>query len=158
MAEALIVSAGDAIVEAINEHEWGIEFSAARSYADWADELKVENVLHVDVVPLQTAYAKSELASRGKVKHRLGFDIAVRKKFGRQDQNVENRVERAKLDSLVYLTEALHHFFVAGRLSGFEAAVWQSSDIVLTYSRKHLREYRQFLSIVRLMFEGSRTL
>lgn len=151
--KALIVHTADALVEAINEREWGVEFSAERSWGDWSDELQDTDTLHVDVVPMQTGYSRSEMASRGSIKHRLTFDIAVRRKFGRQDQNAQQRIERDKIDSLVLLTERLYQWFVAKRPS--ESRInWHSAEIVLTCSKKALREWRQYLGIVRVTYDA----
>jgi hypothetical protein len=127
-------------------------FVPERSYADWESDVEALNGLHVDVVP--TAYEGNELGSRGAIHYLCSVDVGVRRWFSRvQSETATGRIKTSEIDRLVLFVQELNEFFlsrgVGRRLATYEEAVWRQTKIRATYSRKHLRDHRMFLGILR---------
>jgi hypothetical protein len=135
----------------------GVPVPAVRSYAEWDEALEDLNTLHVDVVPLQTGPATS-LEARGEVEYSCEIDIGVRYRFGTADQeSTTGRVDPDEIDALKLLVQAIAEFFMVDRLTDTNMSIWQETEIKLGWSRKHLRQMRQFFGFVRLTFLATRT-
>lgn len=135
----------------------GLQFKPERSYADWLDdELDDLECLHVDVVPV--GHEQTDLDDRESIGYVCSVDVGVRKKFGPRDNSQAGRIKRAEIDRLVRFIEELHEHFCELTLPTFEAAVWRETKIRTTFSRKHLREKRLFLGVIRLFFFASQDL
>lgn len=136
----------------------GVDLPAVRSYAEWDEAIEDLDTLHVDVVPLQTGPGVS-LDDRGSVEYTCEIDVGVRYRFGTTDQDsVTGRVDVDKVDALKLLVQTIAEFFMIDRLSDTNTASWQETEIKLSWSRKHLRQMRQFFGFVRLTFLATRTL
>jgi hypothetical protein len=155
---AILVRVADAITAELTTAQQagafvGLEaFTPERSYADWESDVQALDGLHVDVVP--TNYDGNELGSRGAIHYFCSVDVGVRRWFGRgQSENVSGRIKRAEMDRLVLFVQELNEFFcsrgVGRRLVTYQDAVWRATKIRVTYSRKHLRDHRMFLGILR---------
>jgi len=160
--QAVLVKVADGVTAEINaaleagEFE-GLQFTAERSYADWKDdELEDLDCLHVDVVPVR--YDNTDLDSRGSVGYVCSVDIGVRKKFGQGDNSQSGRIRKEEVDRLVLLVEQLHEHFCKDLLSTFEDATWRDTKIPTTFSRRHLRDARLFLGVIRVSFDVSKSL
>lgn len=128
--------------------------TAVRSWAEWDEKLENLNTLYVDVVP---AGISSELNDRGELVYTLETDIGVRKRFGQTDQaSATGRINASALDELALLTEELHEFFAADRPTTEQQAVWTEVEYRAPYVRKHLRELRQWTSIVRVTHDWTK--
>lgn len=165
--DAVQVAVAKAVTAMIAANDFGVPFTAERSYADW--ELKLDAMdllelqqdidkLRVDVVA-HTTQQRTELTSRGIVKYIVPVDIAVRRKFGTDKQNDETgRIKIEEIDQLVKLVEDIHLLFTPQRLTEFDYAVWDGEDggtsIVVNPDQKLLREKRQFTGIVRIFFRA----
>jgi hypothetical protein len=125
-------------------------FTPERSYADWDLELKDFDKLRVDVVCNSTAQVPG-LEARGKVSLRVPVDIATRKRFsvGEQDDDT-GRIDVAEVDRLMKLTEQLYVELIARRGS---ESVWTDLKILAAPIHKHLRDLRQFTSVIRVTFK-----
>jgi hypothetical protein len=155
---SILLTAGDLLTAAINANEWqGVEpFKAVRSYATWDQELKDQDVLHVDVVPVFDP--KTELETRGDLKYTLAYDIGVRQRFGADKQDQTNGgILTAAIDPLVSFVEAINDYFSADRFTD-TAITWSETEFRAAYVRDQLREMRQFTGIVRLTFEATKSL
>jgi hypothetical protein len=155
---AVEVDIADAITAALDTAAFSQAFTPVRSYAEWEDALEDLNTLHVDVVPVQTGPA-TELDDRADVEYDCEIDIGVRYRFGTADQvSATGRVDTAKVDELILLVQEIAEFFMVDRLADANTAVWQDTEIKLGWSRKHLRQLRQFFGFVRLTFKATRVL
>jgi hypothetical protein len=157
MASILITTA-DLIATAINAAEWdGVDdFKAVRSYATFEQTLEDQDVLHVDVVPVYNP--TSELETRAEVVYVMAFDIAVRQRMGteKQDQTT-GEILTSTVDPLVSFVEAIHDYFCTDRFSGTNTT-WKGTEFRAAYVREQLKDLRQFTGIVRLTFEGIKSL
>lgn len=161
---AVIVDLADAIaaeLSAASIATFGVSFTAESSYADWHDELEDMDTLHVDVVVVR--HEDSELADRGSTKYGLAVDVGFRKRFGAASQSSSTgRINKAEVDALVLMVEKTHEWFLDGgtgrQLATMPSAVWESTDVKLTYSRKLLRDKRMYVGVVRVKYEVNKAL
>lgn len=136
---------------------FGAEWAAVvpeRSYADWSEELKGADAetVRVDVVPVN--HDLSELISRGSARYEIRCDIGIRKRFASVDQETTGRIKIAEIDKLVLLVEDVFEHLCKLQLSGMSSynCNWLETRIVQTFSRKMLRENRQFMGIMRTVY------
>jgi hypothetical protein len=152
-----LVQVADAVTAAIAGHDFGIEFEAERSHADWEFELKDAKCLKVDVVPLK--YLSSTLSGRGgpdvnPVNYQCSVGIAIRKKFGPGEQDpATGRTEKEEVDRLIYLVEQMHGFISSWtQRTAMAGTKWSETNIRETYDAKHLHDWRQFTGLIDLTF------
>lgn len=157
MATAVIVDIAEKIKDALNAGTFSVTFTAERSYAQWEEQLEDLDTLRVDVVPLQAGPA-TNIETRSEVEYLAEIDIGVRKRFGRSEQEAETgRVDSTEIDDLVLLVQEIAEFFTTDRLTDTNTGIWQTTEIKQSWSRKHLREMRQFFGFVRLTFRVTKT-
>lgn len=166
MSDAISVQ----IAKGCRDHIAGADFASGaiveRSYAEWdmnlagsqeAWELKDADKLHIDVVA-HTTEQEHQLSARGRLQFDCPIDIAVRKRLSFQEQDAASGLLNPdEIDSLVKLTEDLHVLFTASRLPDLNCAVWhpqKGTRVLVCPMREHLRELRQFTSIVRVTFRA----
>lgn len=155
---AVDLEIADAVVTALKAGTFSTSIDPIRSYAEWDEALEDFNVLHVDVVPLQTGPA-TELEARAEVDYSCEIDIGVRYRFGAETQGATTgRVDIADIDPLKLLIQEIAEFFMVDRLADTTTAAWQGTEIKLGWSRKHLRQMRQFFGFVRLTFSATRSI
>jgi len=144
--EAIQAKLADAIAAVINASGL-VAVTAAASWADWDEELQDLDTLNIDVVPSEVT---SELNDRGELVYTLGTDIGIRQRFGQANQDSgTGRIARASLDALSLLTEQMHELFAADRPTTQTQAVWLEVEYKAPFIRKHLREFRQWTSIIK---------
>lgn len=163
MSDAQLVAIAKAVTISINEAtltedaelvRYGI--TAKRSYAAWDDILKDLSVLHIDVVP---ADKETTLAARGNTAHQCGIDVAVRKKFDACDQDPDTGdIAIERMDELVKLTEEIGEIFIGKRLENHDNARWSAIRDTAPYSRRYLRDERQYSGVLRLTFVSHKQL
>ncbi len=145
----------------------GLQFKAESSYADFQDdELDDLDCLKVDVVPV--GYTRTELDDRSSVLNVTASDIAVRKKFSEAQLTQSRRIKKSEIDRLVLFVQELHEFFlrpdadegvpIGTRLTAFPEATWRETNIRTTFSRRHLRDLKMFLGVIRVSYEVSKPL
>lgn len=144
-----------AVADAINGADDGtfiVTPGAVMSYGDWDDPLQeMDAALHLDVVP---AGIDTELDDRGEVVYTVSTDVAVRQRFGQDNQVASTgRLDLETLDELGLLTEQLHEFFCGDRLESQLQAAWVRTEYRASYIRKHLRELRQWTSVIRVVHD-----
>lgn len=127
-----------------------------RSDVDLTDELDdADGSVKVDVVELMTGQAV-ELASRGELLYTVPVAVMIRKKFTQQHQDADTgEIDQAEKDALKLLTEEVFELLIPERLSGLDAP-WDSVDatrIVFCPHQRHLKQWRQFTSLVRTTFK-----
>lgn len=147
MSSAL-VTAAEALKDEINLAPWPKSFTAARSWGQWRDELPDLDVLHVDVLGVE--HYKTELQGRKQLKYVVSIDVAVRQRF--------TSVTNQAVDELVELLERLNEWSIGRRLSTFDEAVWESSDIMQSTSRKLLQTVKQYSGFARIKYAVPRSL
>lgn len=158
--KARIISAGP---QSLTERYYTVR----RSYLEWDLELKgLENAglqeeekTLVDVVS-HTTLQQVELSSRGKGYFTVPIDIAIRRKFGDTEKDLETgRVKVEEIERYVLMVEELHRMFLAMSLADdFPYSVWDNDKggtlILVNPDRDHLREMRQFTGIVRVFLRA----
>jgi hypothetical protein len=155
---AVDVDIADAITTALAGATFSKSIEPVRSYAEWDESLEDFNTLHVDVVPLQTGPAMA-LEEREAVEYTCQIDIGVRYRFGTVEQeSTTGRVDVAEIDALKLLIQEIAEYFMTDRLTDTNTAIWQETNIQQSWSRKHLREMRQFFGFVRLTFTTTRAI
>jgi hypothetical protein len=136
----LIAELAQAVTDELNGGSFPLPFTAVRGYAP-EYELPDMKDLHVTVVPKGLAVAS---AGRTANQYDCAVDIAVQKKVA--------STEPSELDPLMRLTEEIADFFRLRRLSAFPYAVWAGTEHTPIFAPEHLRELRQFTSVVTLNF------
>ena len=174
MVDASTVAVAKAVEQRIrgelDSESFEHEFTLERGYAAWdlqlnqTDDLELHEVdkLRVDVVAHATQQTVDHSA-RSVVRRRLPIDIAVRRKFGSDGQDQDSgEIAIERIDELMLLVEQLEDLFIASRLEGFPAAVWDGegggTTIVAAPIREHLRGLRQFTAIIRVVFNVTKKL
>lgn len=134
------------------------EFEIERSYAEWELALEDNEHIRIDVAVVSTRI-EIELGARGGLLlYTVPVDVAIRKKFQPQDQcDVTGRVLASSVDPLVLLTQEVFTLFTTLRFSSNEQRiVWKEDPKLLACPiHKHLRELRQFTSLMRLVFQAT---
>ena len=139
----VITDIADAVVAELNnapEGTFGQAFTAQRLNLPEFD-LKDMQDLHVTVVPKGVEIAA---ASRANSQYDWQIDVAVQKKLASADQSEQ--------DGLIALVEEIATFLARRPLSAFPAAVWVRAELPTLYSPEHLRELRQFTSVLTLTY------
>lgn len=149
---AVLVDVASAILTDLNADpitNFGYDFTAVRSYAEWDENLEEFGTLHVDVVP---AADESTHADRsGNVTFSPTTQIVVRQRF-RRDETTQ-RFDLDDIDGLVGALEKIHDFFVQHQLSTLTNATWISSKIAAPYVKSLLKTNHQYTGIVEVKFE-----
>ena len=140
-----ITDIADAVVAELNgatEGTFGEAFTAQRLNLPEFD-LKDMATLRVSVVPkgVQIA-AASRLASQ----HDWQIDVGVQKKLS------ADGADQAEQDDLIALVEQIAAFLARRSLAAFPAAVWVKTELPTLYAPEHLRELRQFTSVLTLTY------
>jgi len=149
---AVDIAIADAVVDALGDGVFCLPVSPVRSYAEWDEALEDFEVLHVDVVPVQMG-PSVELDSRGDAEYAVEIDVGVRYRFGEIEQRLlTGTVSVEDMDVLKLLVQEIAQFLWTDRLADVNAATLQDVEIKLGWSRKHLRQLRQFFGFVRLKF------
>lgn len=164
----------DELAAAFAASTFGASYSRVvpeRSYADWDEELTGCRDLRVDVVPVGPNNPTVDTETRGEWSYVVLVDIGVRQWFGSESQDVDTgRIDVSEIDALVRLTQKIGEFFMpaqseqTGRaLTNLPAAVWlprvgdkSGTEYRASFIREHLREIRQFTSIVQLAYGVSK--
>lgn len=163
---SIIVSVADAVKSIVADATFsesltlGQEVTPDRNYADWSLPLNSEdgNALRIDVVPVYHKIKTTQL-TKGKLQYTVPIDICVRKKIEEGEQNDETgRASISVVDALLELTEQIHELFIPVRMASFDAATWMSTELLRMPHVPHLKENKQFTSIVRVSFKASRTI
>lgn len=139
---ALITDIADEIVSSLNTHTFRQAFTAERAYAP-SFELKDMQTLHVTVVPASAALT---LTARGPLTQTdMEIFVGVQKRLS---SDVE--MDIAQLDSLMGLVEEISDFIKGKKV--FEEAVWIGTDNDPIYSPEHIKQMRQFTSVLTFTY------
>jgi len=135
----------EAVKDALNAAEFSIEFTAAR-VALPLFKLQDMGTLHVTVVPRAVEVS---LGSRRDNSYEMGVDVAVQQRLA----NVDNDT----VDALIALVQEIVDHMTRLHLGESSEARWRGTTVEPLYSPEHLREMRQFTSVIRLDYEEQRT-
>ena len=159
MSEAISVSVAKEVTRLLAAGSFSQVIAPERSYADWEKPLEADDDcpcgrLLIDVVA-NTAQQRMEMASRGVLTYTMPVDIAIRKRFGAEHQSDQTgRISVAQYDAMALLTQEIHEYCVQLRLTDFDSAVWRETMIVVSPNTDHLRQMRQWTSVVRVTFDA----
>jgi hypothetical protein len=137
----LIAQIAQAVTDELNASAILPGVTAVRSYAPQY-ELPEMDILHVTVVPKGLTVAA---VGRSANQYDCQIDIAVQKRFQTDAP--------AELDPLMNLVEEIAGFFRLKRLSAFPAAAWIKTEHNPIFAPEHMRELRQFTSVITLTFK-----
>ena len=138
----VICQIADAVVAELNTGGFNQAFTAQRAYAPVFDLGEMKD-LHVTVV---TRAASVERLDRTLRQFDYSIDVAVQKKLSTGGN--------AEIDTLMFLAEQIADRFQGKRLSQFNAASCLRVENDPIYSPDHLRDLRQFTSVLTLVFRG----
>ena len=156
MADALEIQVADAVVAQINSQTWSETFRAERSYADIDAELTELDVLRVEVV-LPEEWDQYDLDTRGSDEAQLTLTIAIRKRFGTEQQNQRlSGALRSEVDRLYTLAVDMARHFTTRAPTSLEAEWVQTT--VQHYDRQKLATEQTFAAVIELQYKLQRTL
>jgi len=130
----IIVDTADAVVAALNGHEFSQSFTTQREYRVEYN-LKDMKDQRVTVVPKAV---EMTTAGRGIAQSDIQLDLAVQKKLTAGD-NVE-------IDALMGIVQEIAEFVRA--IGRFGDAMWVRTENTPIYSQEHLGEMRLFTSVL----------
>jgi hypothetical protein len=136
---SLIVDIADALAEALNGHEFSVEFEAVREYRPVLD-LPDMKTLRVSVVPKGVVMVP---ADRSRVQHDVEVDVLVQKKLDAGDST--------ELDALMSFVEEIAGFLKFKRLESV-AASWVKTVNEPIFAPDHLEQLRQFTSVLTVTY------
>jgi hypothetical protein len=134
----LLIDIADAVAAELNNAELSLEFTAEVNLKP-EFELKDLKELKVTVVPKSLKFSG---AARQESTKEVQIDIGVQKKTAAPEQ----------LATLLQLVEEIAGIFDRKRLTGYPKAVCVGIENEPVYDPEHLRQFRQFTSVVTLKF------
>ena len=135
---SLLIDIADAVAAELNAAELSQTFTAKVNLKP-EFELKDLKNLKVTVVPKSLKFSG---AVRQESAKEVQIDIGVQKKTADPDQ----------LAALLQLVEEIAEIFDRKRLTGYPKAVCIGIENDPVYDPEHLRQYRQFTSVITLKF------
>ena len=135
---SLLIDIADAVAAELNNAELSQEFIAEVNLKP-EFELKDLKELKITVVPKSLKFSGATRQESGR---EVQIDIGVQKKTADPEQ----------LAALLQLVEEIAGIFDRKRLTGYQKAVCVEIENDPVYDPEHLRQYRQFTSVVTLKF------
>lgn len=133
----MITTIADAVVSELNSGSFSQDFTAVRKALP-AFTLSDMSALHVTVVPRAI---ENEIVSRAQDSHEVQIDVAVQKKLP--------GVDNTDVDPLMTLVQEIADHLERKMM---DSAYWRNTKNEPIYSPKHLREMRQFTSVLTLTY------
>lgn len=133
----MVTNVAQAVADALNGQEFSVPFTTERVAIPEFD-LAAMQELHVTVVPRQV---DSEVLDRGRDAHDVKVDVAVQKKVA--------SIANEEIDPLLALVQEVADFLNRRNLDN---AVWKKTENNPVYSPEHLREMRQFTSVLTITY------
>jgi hypothetical protein len=134
----LLIDIADAVAAELNAAELSLEFTAEVNLKP-EFELKDLKELKVTVVPKSLKFSG---ATRQESAKEVQIDVGVQKKTADSEQ----------LAALLQLVEEIAGIFDRKRLAGYQKAVCIGIENEPVYDPEHLRQYRQFTSVITFKF------
>ena len=138
---SIIADIADAVVAALNGHQFSKEFTAVRAYRPEYDLRELAD-LHVTVVPKAV---EMTTAGRGLAQTDIQIDLAVQKKLSSCDNS--------EIDALMGIVQEIAEFVRSTGRFGLPLggdAVWVRAENAPIYSQEDLGEMRLFTSVLTL--------
>lgn len=132
----------DAVAVELNQGSFDLPFTAQRLNLPEFD-LAEMGTLHVTVVPKGV---KESYLARNAAQVDYSVDVGVMKRFS----------DQADQDAMLGLAEEIRTFFRLRRLATYPAAICVGSENDPIYDPAHMREKRQFTSVLTLTFRVAR--
>jgi len=133
----VIADIAQAVADALNAGNFSQEFTAER-VALPQFRLRDMGALHVTVVPREV---ESEALSRAQDRYEVRVDVAIQKKV--------SSLDKTELDPLLALVQEVADYLNRRSMAG---AAWLKTENKPVYSPEHLRELRQFTSVLTLTY------
>ena len=134
----MITLVAQAVADALNGHAFSMPFTAER-VALPEFELGDMQDLHVTVVPRERV---ASLLDRARNMSEIKVDVAVQKKVA--------SVGNDEIDPLLALVQEIVNLLNRRNLPG---ATWRKTENAPVYSPEHLREMRQFTSVLTVTYQ-----
>ena len=134
----LLIDIAAAVAAELNDAELSLEFTAEVNLKP-EFELKDLKELKVTVVPKSLKFSGATRQESGR---EVQIDVGVQKKTADPEQ----------LAALLHLVENIAEIFDRKRLTGYSKAVCVGIENDPVYDPEHLRQFRQFTSVVTLKF------
>lgn len=150
---SIIIDIADALVTSLNDAPGGTfsqAVTAERKYAP-SFEIKDMKTLHVTVVPKEF---DEERASRGALQSDYMIDIAIQKRLSTTITNTEPDALMVLVNEIAEFLRNIGKWTLA---SGAGVAKWRKTKNAPIYAPSHLREFRQFTSLLKLTFSLMRS-
>jgi len=142
MSDHVAVTVAEAVKDALNGHTFTESFTTTRTQLP-EFQLKDMGTLHVTVVPRSDA---AELLDRRNDIHVVAVDVAIQQRL--------ETVDNDTLDALLALVQEIADFLNRRAMGD---AIWTQTQNDPVYAPDHLRELRQFTSILRITYRVKRT-
>ena len=135
----MITTIAQAVADLLNAHEFSAPFNAERVALPEFDLADMQD-LHVTVVPRQV---ESAVLDRGSDSHDVKVDVAVQRKVA--------SVANEEIDPLMALVREIADYLNRRPLPSV-GAIWRKTENAPVYSPEHLREMRQFTSVLTVTY------
>ena len=137
----MIADIAQAVTDALNAESFSMVFTAERKAAPMV-KLSEMDSLHVTVVPREV---ESAALDRTRDSHEVKIDVAIQKRVA--------SLENDAIDPLMALVREIADFLNRRNLSN---GLWKKTENKPVYSPEHLREMRQFTSVLTLTYQVTR--
>lgn len=142
---SVLTRVADCVTSLLNAFDFGLTFTAVRSYPDFDEQLDELDALKVDVVPV--SHEKVEDQTRDSLTYLCTVDIGIRQRPVTSDD----------IDRLILLEEQITQMLDGEKrlVSGDLDATLDSIKVRASYSREFLRQHGQFFSLMRATYYAS---
>ena len=137
----MIINIAQAVTDALNEASLSTAFTAERKAVAMA-KLSEMDSLHVTVVPREV---ESAALDRTRDSHEVKVDVAIQQRVA--------SLENDAVDSLMALVQEIADFLNRRNVGD---ALWKKTENKPVYSPEHLREMKQFTSVVTVTYQVAR--
>ncbi len=159
--DAVTVRIGKAVESELNAIELPENPIIERSYAEWdlqlngAWQIEPSDRPQLDIV-VHTTEVEIAHVAQGVLGFHVPVDVAIRKRFGKETQITSTgRIDVREIDALLKLHQAAFLSLFKIRLREYDNAAWKETNPIVAPWKDHLRELRQFTSIVRTTFTAN---
>jgi hypothetical protein len=151
MTQSELEKVAEALRDSLTDAPFTKEFVPVESF-DTDMELEDADTLRVDVVPVSQEPKQSD---RGAISWTNTLEIGVRFRFGNLDQEEsDGKIRNRHMHEWIYFMQEISQYLYSNpKLPLFpKAELLPTVVVIVTYSTKHLREWRQFTGIIRVEY------
>jgi hypothetical protein len=156
----VLADVADAVANELNANNFGQQFTARRSYADWDIALEetpaTKGKLYCDVVPV--TYESADREDRGAIRYLVPVDVVFRKLVPSSARVPDGCVSNEFIDCLVEFNEGVYEHFMATAPRIDPAAKLVEQTWITAYGRidaateSMLRLQSQWTGVFRLTY------